>query len=498
MIHRYAGTASPLVNEKLVNEKRVQGLAPTASRLSPEALHLEPSRRDQRPLTAGIPEVCGNLPAMTGAKSQATPKSRRRWWIGGGLLLVGVLLIYQWMRPRPIHVPLSDGTTLTISAITTGTEHFRSAPITWRQLKAQFAAGRWEWPRSKLQTPQPALVLWFDGPDTTSLMELTLVDRNGWRWNIDSGSGNPMGSMRSFRQIETDGTARLEFRGAKGLRGSTVLPLATAVPAKPSVPVAYQPAKSSFPPAPPPLTTNLLPPDPYPVHVTDGPLEATLHGVDVRVIEMHGYHVSEGTLRLDTRWNNEPFPPQFGNGSITDQFGRSEPCYFSSQYPFQVQFPPQDAVWSLHVQMFGNPSMPLDLADVVAVTPEFPAGAMSFVKEGVLGGVKWRATVVPSGRISAMSLSKFGLLTFQENAPLLIIESDHNQTLRGRIEAVDRQGNKLPATMVGQGQLPPNAFAFRCPGFDAAQGHTLRVGLESPRLVQFRFRPNVVAAEKIK
>ncbi len=425
-------------------------------------------------------------------------KSRRRWWIGGGLLLVGVLLIYQWMRPRPIHVPLSDGTTLTISAITTGTEHFRSAPITWRQLKAQFAAGRWEWPRSKLQTPQPALVLWFDGPDTTSLMEMTLVDRNGWQWNIDSGSGNPMGSMRSFRQIETDGTARLEFRGAKDLRGSTVLPLATAVPAKPSVPVAYRPAKSSFPPAPPPLTTNLLPPDPYPIRAKDGPLEATLHGVDVRVIEMHGYHVSEGTLRLDTRWNNEPFPPQFGNGSITDQFGRSEPSYFSSEYPFQVQFPPQDAAWSLHLHMFRDPQVPLDPADVATLTPEFAGGATVFAKEGVLAGAAWRATIVPQGQISVPSLFQFGPLRFQEKAPVLIVEVDPKQSVRVRVEPLDRKGNTLTTAATGYGILPPNVFALCCPGFDAAQGHTLRVGIESPRLVQFRFRPNVVPAEQSK
>ena len=425
-------------------------------------------------------------------------KSRRKWWIGGVLLLVGVPLVYHWTRPKSIPVPMSDGTTLTISEITTGTKHFRSMPINWRGLKSQFAAGRWTWPRSKLQTPQPALVLWFEGPDAIQPMDLTLIDRNGWRWNLDSGGGNATGSMKSFRQIETDGTARLEFRGAGNRQGSVVLPLATAVPAKPSVSVAYHPAKSAIPPAPPSLTTNLEPAEPYPIRQKDGPLEATLYGVDVRTIEMHGHDWSEGRLRLETRWNDEPFPPQLGSASITDQLGRSDPFNFGLDQEFQVLLPWQDAVWSLHLQVFRNPAVPLDPADVATLTPEFSEGATSFVKDGVLGGVAWRATVVPSGQISVPSRFQFGPLTLQENAPLLIIEVDYKQPPRGRIEAIDRQGNILPATMTGYGRLPPNCFAFRCPGFDAAQGHTLRVGLESPRLVQFRFRPSVVAAEKVQ
>ena len=436
----------------------------------------------------------------TGAESRAMSKPRRKWWIGGVLLLVVSLLIYQWVRSRPIRIPLEDGTTLTISAITTGTDHSRPLPFTWQRLKSQIALGRWGWTSAYVQTSRPSTVLWFDGQAMTGDHKLVLVDRHGWRWGLETGSGTATGSMRVFQQIETDGSARIEVLGQKGRLGYTVIPLATAVPILGTVPAMplLSPNQPIFPPAPPPVFSGQQPPDPYPIRQTNGPLEATLLAVNVRVSETYGSHNSEGKLELDTLWNSMPFPPQLGTATITDRFGRSAPCSFGAKRQFRIALPPQETVWNLHLQVFRNPDVPLDPEDLVTMKPEFRGGAPFFEKSGALGGTAWRATVVPTGQISLSSRFQFGPLRFRENAPILIVEVDPKQSVRIRVEPVDRQGNVLPAVVTGYSPLPPNVVALRCPDFDVAQGHMLRVGIEAPRLVQFRFRPNVVPAEQSK
>ena len=81
---------------------------------------------------------------------------------------------------------------------------------------------------------------------------------------------------------------------------------------------------------------------------------------------------------------------------------------------------------------------------------------------------------------------------------MLVVEVDPEQPIGVRIEPADRQGNGLPTAPLKHTPLPHVLFALRCAAFDAAQGHMLRVGLESPRLVQFALRPNVVSAEGAK
>lgn len=439
---------------------------------------------------------------MTQKEARAESSGRRfpraGWIVGGALLAVVAFLVFQWTLPRPIQIPLRDGTTLTILEVTTGTDHSRSLPIPQR-----YRTGNWRWPAYAAKTPVPATVLWFDDPNVTKTVQLAMVDRHGWRWMLESGGGNATGYAAAFRQIETDGTARLEVWGRKiwgteGLLGSTVFPLPTAVPvtAPASAPATFSSWKFLLPPAPPPIFSNREQPDPYPIRQTNGLLEATLRSVDVRIVEKNG-SLSLGELRLETRWNSQPFAPQLGSATITDRFGRSDSCLFNSQQ-FEVVLPPQDAVWTLHLQIYRSLDMPLDPEEIVHVTPEFPDGATFFSAEGSLDGTEWRVTVDPSGRILVPSRYESANLVLEEDVPVLVVEVDPQRPIGVRIEPVDHQGNLLPTAPISRSPLPHGLFALRCPAFDATQGHTLRVGLESPRLVQFRFRPNVVPAEKGK
>ncbi len=412
-------------------------------------------------------------------------KPFRRWGIVMGMLLFAVLVGTFLLRSRPIRIPLADGTTLTISAITTGTLHSRPEPISWQAFRKQFATRRWGWPAESVQMPEPCVMLWIDDPKGVSDRGLTLVDRHGWRWPLSTGFGAGGNYQACFQPVETDGTARLEVSvrdpvlGTDRLVGTAVLPLPTAVPVTTPAPIPFVP----------PIPVTPGEPAPLPIRRTEGPLEATLRSFEIRTHE--GRHaVSEGRFQLDTLWNGRPVVPEVTFLTITDRLGRREMISQPDQ-PFLVQFlPPREAIWDLHFRVFRHPDVPLTPEDIVEVTPKPVEGEALFQQEGTNQGRAWRVTLIPSGTASPRARFAPMSFPFQEEVPVILVEVDPKHWLRLRLETLDREGGNFPATELNGLPIPPNAFAFRSPEFDAAKGHTIRIGFDESRLVQFTVRPD--------
>ncbi len=409
-------------------------------------------------------------------------KSSRRWWIGGGLLLIGVVTALLWSRP--IRIPLKDGTTLTIAAITVGTEHSRPESFTWRRLLTQISRRTWGWPTRFIGTPQPFTVLWFDDPKMLEKRRLVLVDRHGWRWNSETEMQAVGASEAYYLPIETDGTARVEVWDQEELVGASVIPLKTAVPVATPMPILTVP----------PIATKPGKPAPFPIRRADGPLVATLRSVAVRIVEGNR-SLSEGGLQLETRWNDQPFPPEISLAAVTDPFGRRSILPLKPGQPFQVPLPPHSA-WDMHLQILRGRAVLHDPDSVVLVKPDIAEGAAFFRQEGSTHGAAWRVTVVPPGSLSLPARFGTASLSLPENVPLVVVEIDPQHLMGVRIEPLDRDGRLLPATPLLLRTNVPNIHAFRSPGFDAGQGHTLRIGFDEPRLVQFTFHPAVVPASR--
>lgn len=411
-------------------------------------------------------------------------KLSRRWWIGGVLLLIGVFTAVLW--PRPIRIPLKDGTTLTIAAITVGVEHSRPEPLTWGAIRGQIARRQWGWPAQTITMPEYCVVLWGENTTASTMPSVTLVDRYGWRWLSSSAHGGRSGFQFMFPPIETGGSARVEVLGTDGLLGVGVVSIPTAIPVEKAVLV----------PTSPPIYTTPGEPAPLPIHRTSGPLEATLRSFELRS-RVENQPPSEGTYQLETRWNGRPFTPQ-ASLTITDRFGRRDLVSSPGNEPLIIALPPRDAIWDLHFFLFRGLDVPLDPEETVLVAPAVPAGGKIFQQEGLYRGQPWRLSFSASENLSFQSKFNFGLISVSDQSPMIVAEISGPHSGRIRIEPLDRDGQRLPATPLDNSFLPMNVFGVRCPGFDIAKGHTIRVGFEQPQIVQFTIRPQVTPKEPAK
>lgn len=412
-------------------------------------------------------------------------KSSRRWWIGGGLLLVVVLGVFLW--PRPIRIPLKDGTTITIAAITVGTKHSRPDRLTWARVWSQITRWQWRWPAQTITMPDPGVMLWFDGKPFEK-RGLVLIDRHGWRWYPPSGGGDQYGQHWVFHPIETDGTAQIEVLGHDGVvLGTAVIPVPTAVPVDKVVLVASIP----------PVYTTPGEPAPLPITRKLGPLEATLVSFDLQS-RIANQSPTEGRYQLETRWNGQPFTPQISFVTITDQFGGRDMVVSGRDEPLLIRLSPREAVWDLHFFLFRSLDMPLEADETLLITPVIEAGKAIFQQEGSCRSQPWRVSFSPSGSLSLQPKFDIGAISVGDESPVIVAELDALHSGRIRIEPLDRDVRKLPATPLSNRFFPMNVFGVRCPGFDAAKGHTIRVGFEQPQIVQFTIRPQVTPKEAAK
>lgn len=140
------------------------------------------------------------------------------------MLLLAIVAI-SWLWPRPTRIPLSDGGTLEIAAVTTGVTHSHAVPMTWRSLRNQFTVKSFYRPIQTYTTEKPTIVLWLDDPMAFSPYRLELVDRHGKRWTMDRGKISNDGCLWAFPLIEVDQALRVEVRNeAKELLGSGTVP----------------------------------------------------------------------------------------------------------------------------------------------------------------------------------------------------------------------------------------------------------------------------------
>ena len=412
------------------------------------------------------------------------PKSFRRWGIVLGVLLLAILVGMFLLRPRPIRIRLKDGTTLTISAITSGTLHSRPEPISWQAFRKQLATRKWGWPAYAVQMPESCVMLWFEDSPGIDEKSLTLVDRHGRRWPIATGFGSGGNYRACFQPIETDGTARIEVQTKDRLVGSAVLPLSTALPVTKPDPIPIVP----------PVPVTPGEPAVLPIRRTEGPLEATLRSFDVR--EHKGtLTVSESRFQLETLWNGRPFVPQIQFLAITDRFGRRVTLALDPTPPLMIPLPTREAIWDLHFRIFRGPDVPLEPEEMVVVTPKVADGKTLFQQEDENLGRRWRLTFAPSGTASYRARFAPVTLSFQEEDPVIVVEVDPRHSLRLQIEALDRNGENFPLNAAGGLPSSPNVFVFRSPEFDAAKGHTIRIGFDESRLVQFTLRPEAVSKD---
>lgn len=412
-------------------------------------------------------------------------KSSRRWWIGGVLLLLGMVTAFLW--PRPIRVPLKDGTTLTIAAITVGTEHSRPVPLGWGRIWSQIAQRQWRWPAQTMTMPDSGVMLWFDGKPFEK-RGLVLIDRHGWRSPPVSGSGDQLGQQWVFRPIETDGTARVEVIGHDGVvQGTAVIPVPTAVPVDKAVLVAKLP----------PIYTTLGEPAPLPIRRTSGPLEATLKSFDL-LSRVANQSPTEGRYQLETLWKGRPFTPRVSFVTIVNRLGGRDMVMSAPGDPLLIQLSPREAIWDLHFFLYRSLDMPLEADETVLITPVIEAGKAIFQQEGSCRGQPWRVSFSPSGSLALRPKFDIGAISVGDESPVVVAELDGVHSGLIRIEPLDRDGKELPATPLSNSFFPMNVFGVRCPEFDAAKGHTIRVGFEQPQIVRFTIRPEITLKEPAK
>lgn len=142
------------------------------------------------------------------------------------MLLVFTLAAVFWFWPGATRIPLSDGRTLVIAAVTCGVEHSHTVPATWRSLRNQFIVKAPYSPILKYRTEEPSIVLWFDDPAVLSLYRIVLVDRDGQPWRATRGKISNDGCLRVFPLIGDEARLRVEVRDpADELLGTGTIPV---------------------------------------------------------------------------------------------------------------------------------------------------------------------------------------------------------------------------------------------------------------------------------
>ncbi len=424
---------------------------------------------------------------MTHEEAGAESSGRRlphAGWIAGGVLLLAAAGVF-WLWPRPIRVRLSDGTTLTVAAVTVGTEHVIDQPPPQYLLGVQVRGGV-RWPTRKIRTFPPATLLWVENWADLERYDLLLVDRHGWRWKELKFSAG--GFTSEFPTIDVDDELRLIVLDRSGeLRGEALLPVTRVEsPSRRGVPSPMRrpdlmPASGEAP--------------PLPVVAADGPLTATLKAVEMTVAKDP---VSQCHVRLDleTLWNGKPFPREFGFVTIIDERGRAQNVKVEPDGRFSTTFSPLATTWDLHVQVLRGPGATFEPEDTVMVTPELAEGAPFALQDGAIEGREWRVVLIPSGTLSLPLRYVKGMVRFSETIPVLFAEAETMLKQRVKLEPLDAAGQPLPVEKVNTNGFPGNIHAIGCPTFDPAKGHRVRALFNVARQVKFSIRPDVASASE--
>ena len=418
---------------------------------------------------------------MTQKEARAESSGRRfprAGWIVGGVLLFAAAGVF-WLWSRPSQIRLSDGTTLTVAAVTVGMEHWEAQPST-RQVFGMRIGGGAQWPRQGTRTFSPMTLVWFEDQTVRKRYDLLLVDRLGWRWKTPQDS---RGVAPSFPEVDVDDEVQVVVLDKAGTTlGEGLLPVTrVASPPWPGVPSPMQR---------PDLMPALGEAPPLPIQLTDGPLTATLKAVEIAVVKEP---VSRCDVRLDleTLWNGEPFAREFGYVTLIDSRGRCDRIRVDPAGRFSTTLSPLATMWDLHMQILRGPEAVLEPEDTVVVTPDLAEGAPFTWQDGMIHGRKWRVVLVPSGTLHLPLQYGEGFVRLNETIPVLFTEVEPWLQRRVHIEPLDAQGELLPVVKVDTNGFPGNIHAVGCPTFDVTKGHRIRARFNVARQVKFSIRPDV-------
>jgi len=413
----------------------------------------------------------GMTSAQASADSRGTMKRLRARWFWGVLFLCVVAAVFCW--PRRMKIPLSDGTTLEIAEITTGKEHSYSPQWTWRNLRRQFVRRTWKWPVESAQYAKPSTVFWFEDARVFPKYEPLLVDRNGWRWGSATVTVSDACHM-DFPAIESDGPLRVEI-----VDGKTRQRIGDAtIPASGVRPDAGRSRSIEAP--------------SFPIRRTDGPLSASIRGLEVQLADGVPSQ-ARGRIRCDILWNNRPFTPEAVRVDITDSLGReSWRILDDPQEEFFTHLSPYDINWDITLSIFRGIDMPLDPDETFVFEPVLTKALPVTTWDGSVKGTGWRVIVANPGQFRVPFHYHSAPLTLDEGAAVIAVELESNRNVMVRIEPLDSEGNLLSVETVEPREASPHVQLVRCPGFAPAKRHTIRVGFNVARHVNFSVRPEVL------
>lgn len=396
--------------------------------------------------------VSGMQGDQAGVEPRAAPKRARGRWLRAAALVVVVAAILFWPR-RSISIPLTDGTTLKVAAITTGNDHHRAWPLSPRTVLGQIAMREWRWPVETIRFAGPRTVLWFDDESSKS-RTLMLTDQHGWRWAVGSDYALRLGMQRSSAVIES-GPGLLEvFDHDRQRLGSADI----SIPA-PETALSASLAAESF-----PLTRSA------------GPLSVVVRGLPVLVVDSIPSQ-AHAHLQLEATWNGRPMVPGFGPLLITDSLGRDDKCLMLKDGRFHADTSPYGVVWDITLEVFRGRNEPLDPEESFSIQPRGLTDREE-VWDGEVQGVAWHVTL----------MRRAGM-------PVIIVDVASIEGMEIRIEPLDADGKLLPARRVPGGATLPTTRLIGCPTFDPAQGHTLRIGFNHSRTIRFAVRPEIVGED---
>lgn len=402
---------------------------------------------------------------------------RSRWWRWAfvlALACVAFFLLHRW----PTRIPLSDGTTLEFSEITTGTKHSHPGPLNWTGLKHRISSRSWQADFSTVESPLPSAVLWFHEPATFPPdITILTVDHNGWRWGPGRGRRAQVAYIGGGGVVLDDFENRGELKLEVYDRTFTKRLGAATIP----VPVPEQP-----PPAPP------TEPPPLPLQKTAGPWSFDIRAVQVQVRDEIPSR-SHVEIQFDSRWHGEPCSPGFRGVTIRDSLGRKRLATIMSDGTFQTDLSPFETVWDLDLAFSLGARPPLNSEETLLFQPTVTADTPVAIRDRTIDGKPWRVVVAGPGRFTVPFRLLKETMTFNESIPVIVAELPGGWAEYG-IKATAVDGTTRKVEMTNERGVPENVVVARCPTLDMTAGDTLQITVDMEQHIQFSVRPEIQRA----